>query len=96
MFHLWARYDDRALHPDTVHYLIAQVIVEHSRAPARHPMEVASTASEALFNWHSDVRDLLRMTCFLVFSENHTLIREFRTHKVFQQHTEIARFAMQC
>ncbi|MFX0204232.1 MAG: hypothetical protein ACFFCW_49680, partial [Candidatus Hodarchaeota archaeon] len=92
VFRLWARYDDRALPPDTVHHLIAQVMVELSRAPAQPLMEVAATASEALFYRHGDARDMLRMTCFLVLSENHILIREYQTHKTFQQHTEIARF----
>jgi len=92
VFRLWAKYDDRALPPDAVHHLITQVMAELSRTPARHPIEVAATASEALFYRHGNARDLLRMTCFLVLSENHTLIREYRTHKAFQQHTEIARF----
>lgn len=92
VFRLWARYDDRALPPNAVHCFLEHVMAEFSRIPTRNLMEVAATTSEVLFHRQGDARDLLRMTCFLVLSENHALIREYHNSKIFQQQDDIARF----
>ncbi|MFQ6126475.1 MAG: hypothetical protein ACE5R6_17960 [Candidatus Heimdallarchaeota archaeon] len=92
LLRLWARYEDRVFTIEVFHSFIAQVLTELIRDPTRNLMEIVSLVSEVLFQGQGDVGDLLRMTCYLVLSENQALISEYRSHKVFLQKDNVIQF----
>ena len=92
LLRLWARYEDRVLCPNVFQLFFRQTITKVVQKPTRNLMELAALVSEALFQEHADPRDLVRMTCFLVLSDNQALIQAYRNHEVFLSPGDVPRF----
>ena len=92
LLRLWARYEDRIFPTDAFNRFFIQMLTELTRDPTKNHMEIVATVSEVLFQSEEDTRDLLRLTCFLVLSNNQALIQEYCSHEIFQSTDDVARF----
>ena len=92
LLRLWARYEDRVLSSEVFHLFFRQIITKLVQNTTRNLMELAALVSEALFQEHEDHRDLVRMTCFLILSDNQVLIQEYRDQEVFLPQDDVTRF----